>query len=310
MRRAEQSLGIEHLEPRFALSAVVGSFVAGNVAPKLAVVHVWGSVHGTYTTSIIGVDAGITEHLSGSGNLPKLGSVAISGTLQGTGFVALGRANGLVTLSNDLGSVTLMLTGPSQGPFASIPGSFQFKVYSATSAFSKAQISGLIDLVQNSKTNQFVMNLENVQFGDAAALQGTGKGSYSKLIPNPDVGPTYELQGTAALELLGQVSVKADIRGAGFVATGNATGTIVLSNNRGSVTLRLTGPTQPGFSALPRTFKFTVINATGAYSGFIMTGVLDLLTASNPAASAFSRASVSPAIGVVEIGKFTMTIRP
>jgi hypothetical protein len=51
-----------------------------------------------------------------------------------------------------------------------------------------------------------------------------------------------------------------------FIATGHAGGTLTLSGARGSLTLQLEGPTQPGFSAPPSTFAYTILGGTGAFA--------------------------------------------
>jgi hypothetical protein len=42
---------------------------------------------------------------------------------------------------------------------------------------------------------------------------------------------------------------------------------MTLTNAKGSITLKLEGPTQSGFAPLPNRFHFSVTSGTGAYRG-------------------------------------------
>jgi hypothetical protein len=94
---------------------------------------------------------------------------------------------------------------------------------------------------------------------------GTLVGSYTMADPMPDVGMSYSLTGQGAVAGLGRVSVNGSVHSLGFMAEGEAGGTITLSNHRGSLTLQLLGPMQAGFSPLPTAFSYTVTGSTGAY---------------------------------------------
>jgi hypothetical protein len=91
-----------------------------------------------------------------------------------------------------------------------------------------------------------------------------------------DVGNRYDFTGTADLANLSQVSVSGSIYGLGNVVSGNATGTFTLTNTHGSVTISVEGPTQPGMSPLPTSFKYTVSNSTGSYQHLQAEGTLAL----------------------------------
>jgi hypothetical protein len=106
-------------------------------------------------------------------------------------------------------------------------------------------------------------------------LAGTISGTYS-IAPttNPDAGKLYLFNGAGTAGMLGQVTAAGSIRTLGFVATGQATGTLTLSNSQGSVTLKMIGPSQPGFSNLPATLTYQITAATGAYYGDQGTGTI------------------------------------
>jgi hypothetical protein len=123
-------------------------------------------------------------------------------------------------------------------------------------------------------------------------LAGHGTGAYIHELGIPEVGQRYDLLGAAKLAGLGRVAVRGSVQSVGFVLHGHAWGTLVVSNARGSVTLRLEGPDQHGFAALPRRFTFDVKGGTGGYQHLAGHGTLQLV--------------ISPA--VEEQGTFTLTV--
>jgi|GEM_PF-5004706 len=92
---------------------------------------------------------------------------------------------------------------------------------------------------------------------------------------------TYRLKGTGHLARFGSVNVTGTLHSVGFVSSGHATGELTLSNNSGSITLQLLGPTQSGLSPLPETFNYTVVAQTGdLVESLANQGTLTLLTQS------------------------------
>jgi hypothetical protein len=109
------------------------------------------------------------------------------------------------------------------------------------------------------------------------ALHGHSSGSYE--IPFPITnggGRVYMLRGTVALAGLGHFAVSGSLASTGSISPGRAGGELTFSNGRGSLTLELVGPVQPGFSPLPGAFHYRVVAATGAYHGLHASGVLHL----------------------------------
>jgi hypothetical protein len=100
----------------------------------------------------------------------------------------------------------------------------------------------------------------------AHPLQGPGSGTYQQLPALPDVGTGFNLNGTVNLAGLGTFQVQGEVHGVGFVAWGRATGELVLTSAKGTITLALHGAIQPGFSAIPRELVYSVTGGTGAYS--------------------------------------------
>jgi hypothetical protein len=105
-------------------------------------------------------------------------------------------------------------------------------------------------------------------------LDGTIHGTYSLAPTAADIGAGYVFNGTGTAGDLGAVSAHAFVTLPGFIATGQATGTLTLTqvgpsasavNN--SVTLKLTGPTEAGFGAFPASLAYVITGGTGAFAG-------------------------------------------
>jgi hypothetical protein len=107
-------------------------------------------------------------------------------------------------------------------------------------------------------------------------LHGHLHGSYTILFVPSDTGPQYDLNGSGYIHGLGQVTATAELRSVGFIRNGHATGTLTLQNANGTVTLQLVGPSQPAFASLPKHFYYTIVSATGAYTGMHGSGTIDL----------------------------------
>jgi hypothetical protein len=103
--------------------------------------------------------------------------------------------------------------------------------------------------------------------GHQLHLAGTLAGTYTAPMANPDAGIRDALTGSGAVSPLGHASVTGTVQGMGFIQSGRAGGTLTLSGPKGSLTLTLQGPVQPGFSPLPPSFTFTVGGGKGAYKG-------------------------------------------
>lgn len=108
------------------------------------------------------------------------------------------------------------------------------------------------------------------------ALVGTGAGAYAVHRLLPDVGSSYELSGAGNVTKLGMVTVDAKLHSVGFIANGHAGGTLTFTNPRGSLTIELTGPSQPGFAALPSHFSYQVLSGTGSFQNVHGTGTIDV----------------------------------
>jgi hypothetical protein len=138
--------------------------------------------------------------------------------------------------------------------------------------------------------------LPDVQSGQAelvAALQpafpplaGHGAGNFAADAVQSGAGIDYHLHGEGYVAGMGHVRFSGSAHAVGFVQNGHAAGTLTLTNKRGSVTLELTGPDQPGFSALPDHFSYSVTGGTGAYANRSDNGELTLQLAAKGGAHA------------------------
>lgn len=95
------------------------------------------------------------------------------------------------------------------------------------------------------------------------ALNGTLQGTYTNTLANPDVGRSYVLSGSGNVRPLSAVEAQGTLTAPGFVAHGRTSGTLTLSDARGTITLRLMGGPQRGFSNLPQHFHFTILHISG-----------------------------------------------
>ena len=106
------------------------------------------------------------------------------------------------------------------------------------------------------------------------AISGHLAGSVRHLSTPPDVGQQYALSGSGRVQTLGRVRAAGTVQSTGFIQNGQSTGTLTLRNAKGSITLDLTGPPQPGFSPLPNNYHFVITGGTGAYKSSSGNGAL------------------------------------
>lgn len=105
-------------------------------------------------------------------------------------------------------------------------------------------------------------------------LHGTAK---TVAPPIPDLAATTSIQGHGKLGVLGSVRFSGTLRGTGFIASGNETGTLTLTNKHGKVTLDLLGPQVRGFTPPQSgTYQFHIVSGTKAYAKDIGSGTVDI----------------------------------
>ncbi|HEV3165518.1 MAG TPA: hypothetical protein VGZ22_15935 [Isosphaeraceae bacterium] len=101
------------------------------------------------------------------------------------------------------------------------------------------------------------------------SLNGTTHGFYASQQTVPDVGTTYSVLSFGKFAHYGTGLVFGTLHSLGNIASGIATGTLHVILPRGTLTLALTGPTQSGFSPLPKEFSFTITSGTGRFHDFV-----------------------------------------
>jgi len=97
-------------------------------------------------------------------------------------------------------------------------------------------------------------------------FHGKLTGTFSHVLTNPDAGNAYSFSATGNLGAVGTVSASASIKLPGFVAKGNALGTLTLTTSTGTLTLKLAGPLEKGFGPMPSAVRYYVSSGTGAYA--------------------------------------------
>ena len=302
MRRLRRPLSIDCLESRIALSGVTPALVSVQSAAP------YGTLYGSFANvGGIGsghVDAGITHNYHGAGYLPALGGVSIAGTIQGTGNISNGNAGGTFILTGPLGTFSLELIGPPQGSFAPLPTTYQFHSTGGTGAYSQLQLFGQINLAEQPSTRTFSFAFQTVNLD--RNLHGSSAGVFSSILTNPDVGATYNFSGTADLALFGHCSVFGSLHAVGSVSSGQATGTIWVTNGLGSLKLSVTGPIQSSFSSLPSTFQYQIVGATGIYKGYTARGIINLTLNSSVNGSSLAN-QIGPNSLLLQTRKYNLT---
>jgi hypothetical protein len=129
----------------------------------------------------------------------------------------------------------------------------------------------------------------------AHPLHGSGSGTYHGPQITIDAGTSFVFAGTAHLGALGTFALKGSVQGVGMIASGRATGELVLSNAQGTITLALHGPVQQAFSQPPSVLVYVVTRGTGSFRH--MTGYGAVVMQRIPAPTALGQ----PAAGVITL---------
>ena len=134
-----------------------------------------------------------------------------------------------------------------------------------------------------------------------SALSGTSTGSYICTLRFGNTNSGFHLHGMANINGMGQVYLFADLTAVGYASGRGASGEIELSNLKGSVTLKLTGPIQPKLSPLPSGFQYQIVSATGAYRRMKGTGHVQVTRTPD-------RVPISDGLMFFETGSYRMVI--
>jgi hypothetical protein len=115
-----------------AAAQVVRIDTGSNTGETSVFVSLNGTLTGTYTKHEINPDVGANYTFFGHGTVSQVGKADVTGSAQQLGFVATGRAEGLLVISTPQGSLTLKLEGPRQKGFAPLPDRFSFEITNAS----------------------------------------------------------------------------------------------------------------------------------------------------------------------------------
>jgi hypothetical protein len=136
-------------------------------------------------------------------------------------------------------------------------------------------------------------------------LTGTATGSYTRATGIPDTGATYHFTGSGKISPLGADTVTGSLQTPGFILNGVDTGTLTLSNVKGTVTVSVTGPSaNPSATPVPMLMlTYTVTGGTGSYKNLKGTGPIRMILIPS---------TILPptAFGITQTGHFTFTFLP
>jgi hypothetical protein len=106
-----------------------------------------GLATGTYHGTVNNPDMPVSFTLNTTAHLDGLGTFQVTGSMQGIGFVAQGRATGELVLKNAQGTITLALHGAIQsGP--SFPRELVYSVTGGTGTYSHVTGYGTVAITQ------------------------------------------------------------------------------------------------------------------------------------------------------------------
>jgi hypothetical protein len=140
----------------------------------------------------------------------------------------------------------------------------------------KTLLSGLTISTGAGVPHAAIVNSLQANAATPILFAGTVHGFYTSDAHIPDTGVGYTIVGAGRLAGLGRVLATGSLHSLGFIQTGHASGTLMLGTARGSLSLTLTGATQPGFAALPTHFDYTISGGTGRFRGASGRGAVDV----------------------------------
>jgi hypothetical protein len=136
-------------------------------------------------------------------------------------------------------------------------------------------------------------------------LRGRIQGTWVNRPTLPDTGSIQLLTGSGTVAPLGSATAQGNLHTPGFVLRGRTEGMLTLSGPRGSITVRLVGPEQRGFSPPPSTFHYRIIGGTGRFAGASGSGTARFHEQSGPVCE-----PGLPCDPLVHGGTFTLTFGP
>ncbi len=115
------------------------------MSPAAVTTHpLHGTGTGYYNGPRVTIDAGTGFTLTATAKLATLGSFRVTGSVQGVGLIAFGRATGEWVLSNTHGSITIELHGAVQSAFSQVPSNLVYSVTKGTGDFRHLKGYGIV----------------------------------------------------------------------------------------------------------------------------------------------------------------------
>ena len=190
-------------------------------------------------------------------------------------------------------ALILNVTGASQSANAALPASFTYQVVSGTGIFAHYSGQGTLHL----SPTLFAGYTDRGNF----TISATAPSVTTTKTPTPTpsttttLGPSWNGQGRFSMSTVSSTRVKsyaldgtADFGTSGFFAisgtiqsvgnkSGQATGRVTLSSNRGRLVLSVTGATQSANSALPSKLTYRVLSGTGFFAHYAGQGTFQIV---------------------------------
>lgn len=138
---------------------VVATIQSTAIVASVHQISLAGTISGSFKISSPIPDIGQTYELTGAGSAGVLGTVNSAGDVKLPGFIASGRARGILTLSNSSGSVMLALVGPIEKGFGPFPSALTYVLVKASGAYAGDKASGSIAVTIDSTNNSFTFSI-------------------------------------------------------------------------------------------------------------------------------------------------------
>jgi hypothetical protein len=138
---------------------IVATIQSTAIVTSARMISLAGTISGSFKISSVIPDIGQTYELTGAGSAGALGHVNAAGSVKLPGFIASGRARGILTLSNSSGSVTLLLTGPIEHGSGPFPSTLTYVLLKGVGAYAGDKASGSIAVTIDPTNNSFAFSI-------------------------------------------------------------------------------------------------------------------------------------------------------
>jgi hypothetical protein len=134
----------------------------------------------------------------------------------------------------------------------------------------------------------------------------TGQGRFTLTTNKTTAVETYALQGSVDIGSSNFFTISGSVSTVGSKA-GHATGKVVLSGSKGTLTLNVTGPSQAARAGFPATATYTVVSGTGMFSHYSGHGTIKISPTLFPGDTDRGHFSVS---ATAPVGSSTGPVQP